>query len=534
MPPKRTLTSAAPTTTEAAIWQLITDGITAALEAQAATMENADNPNRNTEPREIPVAKRGNYKEFISCQPFYFNGTEGATGLIHWFKRTKSVFFRSNCAEENRVTFATGTLTDDALSWWNAYAQPIGIEQANRIAWTELKRLLTNKYCPRTEIKKMEDEFYGLTVNGSDLKTYFRRFQELAVLCPNMVPNSEKLMEAFIGGLPQSIDENVTASKPQTMEEATNIAHRLMDQTIKRNSVQETNDHKQKFDDKRNTINNNNYPNNSKNNNYSNNRNNNNYPNDRNNNNHSNNHNNNNYPDNRNNNSRNNDHHQQQNGSQETFKANGNHGYNGPHPLCRKCTLHHTGPCIVKCQNCHKGEKEEAAFQLIKQKLCSAPILALPKGSKNFIVYCDASHKGLGAVLMQNEKVIAYASRQLKIHEKNYITHDLELGAVMFALKMWRHYLYGTSSLMWIECLPKGHQHPKPAITLDAIQQLINDGISSALKAQAASEQLASFAGLSGLNQYFLIATVPKKQSDISRSTLTDDALLVEFHTPTY
>ncbi|GJW28967.1 putative reverse transcriptase domain-containing protein [Tanacetum coccineum] len=90
------------------------------------------------------------------------------------------------------------------------------------------------------------------------------------------------------------------------------------------------------------------------------------------------------------------------------------------------------------------GEKEEAAFQLLKQKLCSAPILALPKGSENFIVYCDASHKGLGAVLMQNEKVIAYASRQLKIHEKNYTTHDLELGAVVFALKMWRHYLYGT------------------------------------------------------------------------------------------
>ncbi|GJZ63696.1 putative reverse transcriptase domain-containing protein [Tanacetum coccineum] len=82
------------------------------------------------------------------------------------------------------------------------------------------------------------------------------------------------------------------------------------------------------------------------------------------------------------------------------------------------------------------GEKEEAAFQLIKQKLCSAPILALPKGSENFIVYCDASHKGLGAVLMQNEKVIAYASRQLKIHEKNYTTHDLELGAVVFALKL--------------------------------------------------------------------------------------------------
>ncbi|GJX30778.1 putative reverse transcriptase domain-containing protein [Tanacetum coccineum] len=90
------------------------------------------------------------------------------------------------------------------------------------------------------------------------------------------------------------------------------------------------------------------------------------------------------------------------------------------------------------------GDKQEAAFQTLKHKLCSAPILALPQGAKNFIVYCDASHKGLGAVLMQNEKVVAYESRQLKIHEKNYTTHDLELGAVVFALKIWRHYLYGT------------------------------------------------------------------------------------------
>ncbi|GJZ92333.1 putative reverse transcriptase domain-containing protein [Tanacetum coccineum] len=74
------------------------------------------------------------------------------------------------------------------------------------------------------------------------------------------------------------------------------------------------------------------------------------------------------------------------------------------------------------------GEKEENAFQLIKQKLCSAPILDLPEGSEDFVVYCDASHKGLGVVLMQREKVISYASRQLKVHEKNYTTHDLELG----------------------------------------------------------------------------------------------------------
>ncbi|GJU31405.1 putative nucleotidyltransferase, ribonuclease H [Tanacetum coccineum] len=76
------------------------------------------------------------------------------------------------------------------------------------------------------------------------------------------------------------------------------------------------------------------------------------------------------------------------------------------------------------------GKEEEEAFQTLKQKLCSAPILALPEGTKDFVVYCDASLKGYGSVLMQREKVIAYASRQLKVHEENYTTHDLELGAI--------------------------------------------------------------------------------------------------------
>ncbi|GJW11865.1 putative reverse transcriptase domain-containing protein, partial [Tanacetum coccineum] len=99
----------------------------------------------------------------------------------------------------------------------------------------------------------------------------------------------------------------------------------------------------------------------------------------------------------------------------------------------------------------------EAAFQLLKQKLCRAPILALPEGSKDFIAYCDASKKDLGTVLMQREKVIAYASRQLDIHEKNYTTHDLELGAVVFALKIWRHYLYGTKCTVFTD--QKSLQH---------------------------------------------------------------------------
>ncbi|GJR23170.1 reverse transcriptase domain-containing protein [Tanacetum coccineum] len=189
MPPKKTSTSAAPAMTQAAIRQLVADSVATALEAQAATIANANNPNRNIGPRETP---------------------------------TEPVFSRSNCAEENKITFATGTLTDDALSWWNAYAQPIGIEQANRITWTELKRLLTNKYCPRTEVKKMEDEFYNL---------------------------------------------------PQTLEEAIAITQRLMEQ----------------------------------------------------------------------------------NRRQETFRMYAaTNGYTGNRPLCERCTLHHIGPCTVKCQTCNR------------------------------------------------------------------------------------------------------------------------------------------------------------------------------------
>ncbi|GJW71320.1 reverse transcriptase domain-containing protein [Tanacetum coccineum] len=132
--------------------------------------------------------------------------TEGAVGLIRWFERAESVFSRSNCTEDCKVKFATGTLTKEALSRWNLFAQPIGIEESYKITWSEFKELLIKKYCPRTEVKKMEDEFYNLTAKGNDLKTYVRRFQELEILCPTMVPNSEKLM-MFHGGITQEVND---------------------------------------------------------------------------------------------------------------------------------------------------------------------------------------------------------------------------------------------------------------------------------------------------------------------------------------
>nr|GEY52058.1 hypothetical protein [Tanacetum cinerariifolium] len=177
MTPKRTSTSTSPFMTQAAIRQLVANSVAAALEAQAANMENADNTNRNTKPRETHVARKCTYKEFMSCQPFYFNGMEGAVGLIRWFERTESVFSRSNCTEDCKVKFAISTLTEEALSRWNSFAQPIGIEEAYKITWFEFKKLLIKKYCPQTEIKKMEEAIAINQSNNSNRNNDYRQQQ---------------------------------------------------------------------------------------------------------------------------------------------------------------------------------------------------------------------------------------------------------------------------------------------------------------------------------------------------------------------
>ncbi|GJV47327.1 hypothetical protein Tco_1437539 [Tanacetum coccineum] len=120
-------------------------------------MANTDN---TTRPREAPMARKCSYKEFMSCQPINFKGTEGAIGLVCWFERTELVFSCSNCTEDCKVKFATGTLTEEALSWWNSFAQPIGIEEAYKITWVEFKKLLIKKYRPRTESRCWKTKFY--------------------------------------------------------------------------------------------------------------------------------------------------------------------------------------------------------------------------------------------------------------------------------------------------------------------------------------------------------------------------------------
>ncbi|GJZ99265.1 hypothetical protein Tco_0671816 [Tanacetum coccineum] len=229
MPPKRRSTSEESAMTHAAIRKLVADSVTTALEAQAATMAIAN------------LSTSMVWKELLVS-------FAGLNELNRYFSR-------SNYFEKNKVKFAINTLTEEALFWWNSFAQPIRVEEAYKITWSEFKRLLIKKYCPQTEIKKME--------------------------------------------------------------EAITMTQKLIEQVMKHNFVQETNNHKRKLEDRRNTTNGNN--NNYRNNNHS------------------------------------NDHHQQQNMRQETFKAyTANKGYTGNRPLCKRCTLHHIGPCTVRCQTCNK------------------------------------------------------------------------------------------------------------------------------------------------------------------------------------
>nr|GEU85781.1 reverse transcriptase domain-containing protein [Tanacetum cinerariifolium] len=128
------LESKAPVMNQAVIRKLVIDSVVVALKAQATNMANADNTNRNPEPREALVARKCSYKEFMSCQPFNFKGSESAVGLIRWFLRIESVFSCSNYIEDCKVMFATCNLIEEALSWWNSFAQPIEIEKAYKFS----------------------------------------------------------------------------------------------------------------------------------------------------------------------------------------------------------------------------------------------------------------------------------------------------------------------------------------------------------------------------------------------------------------
>ncbi|GJZ73873.1 putative reverse transcriptase domain-containing protein [Tanacetum coccineum] len=621
---------------------------------------NRGNGNRGNKNGGVNGNRNGNRNEGGNGYNF-----GGVVGLTRWFEKMKTVFHISNCPQKYQVKYATCTLLKNALTWWNSYKRIVGVDAAYTMKWTKLMKLMTEVYCPRNKIQKLETKLWNLTMKGNDLTTYTRRFQELVLLCTRMVSDEEDKVERFLGGLPDNIKGNVIAAEPTRLQDAIRIANNLIDQKLKgyarsaknkrwvnknpkdnrgqqpafkRQNVEGQNvaraymaetmrkrgivcyeygrpGHYRKDCPKLRNQNCGNKTGNKT----------------------------------RNNNGNNETttrayairgggsnlnsnivmvpwldvapstldtsyalakYHAViicdekiirfpygdemliiqgddcDNGTQVTSKKTEDKlgekqleevlivpefpevfpedlpGLSparqdefqinlvpGPapgssvlfvkkkdrsfriridyrelnkltmknrYPLLRIDNLfdqlqgsrvyskidmrpvyhqlrvreedipktafrtrygHYefqvmpfnlTNTLIVSMDLMNRiarpmmkltqksmkfdwGEKTEAAFQLLKQKLCSVPILALPKRSENFVVHCDASHKGLGAVLMQKEKVIAYASRQLKVHENIYTTYNLELSAVVFALKMWRHYLYGTKYVVFTD-----------------------------------------------------------------------------------
>nr|GEW46943.1 putative reverse transcriptase domain-containing protein [Tanacetum cinerariifolium] len=380
-------------------------------------------------------------------------GTKGVVGLTRWFEKMETVFNISNCPPKYQVKYATCILQDSALTWWNSHKRTIGVDVAYVMKWAGLMKLMT---------------------------------EELVLLCTRMVPDEEDIVERFIGGLTNNIQGNNVArayttgnnerkgtveTKQEIRLEVTRLqkkayaiggggtnpdsnvvtgtfllnncyASMLFDSGADRSFVSTT--FSAFLDVAPSTL----------------------------------------------------------DTSYAVKLADGR--VSETNIILRGCTLGLLGHpfnidlmpielgwlakyhALIVCDErssvflmemrVRKEDIPKTAFRtryghyefqvmpfglnnaskvfmdlMNQQKLYSAPILALPEESENFVVYCDASHKGLGAVLMQKEKVIAYASRQLKVHEKNYTTHDLELGAVVFALKMWRHYLYGTKCVVFTD-----------------------------------------------------------------------------------
>ncbi|GKA24103.1 putative reverse transcriptase domain-containing protein [Tanacetum coccineum] len=297
---------------------MIDQGVTAALAAHDATRNGDDSHTSRTGVRRTErVARECTYQDFMKYQPVYFKGTKGVVELTQWFERMETVFRISNCFMDNQIKFSTCTLLADALTWWNSHVRIVGQDVAYAMTWTDLRKKMTDKYCLRNKMKKLEVKLWNLKVKGTDVTGYNQQFQDLALLCVRMFPKESEKVERYVGGLPDMIQGSVVASKPKAMQEATEMASELMDKKI--NTVVERHaENKRMFE----------------------------------------------------NTSRNNQNQQrQENKRQNTGRAytagsdngsctvkyeNWKKKYAGTLPLCTKCNYHHKDQCAPKCNICKK------------------------------------------------------------------------------------------------------------------------------------------------------------------------------------
>ncbi|GJR11729.1 putative reverse transcriptase domain-containing protein [Tanacetum coccineum] len=441
-------------------------------------MASASNPNRNTGPTGTPAVKMGNYKEFISCQPFYFNGTEGAVGLIRWFERTESVFSRSRCAEENKVTFATEEAINIAQRIMDQVTKhvPMQVSSNNKRKFNDRRtfnnssrnnnnyRNTNNRYNNYRQQNRRQEagRAYAVTSSENDSKNcrskkpatgsnqlpvtvvchacgekgnYTNQCQKTNIHTqgraymlrdknaqqdPNVVTGYHQL-RVREGDIPktafrtryghyefQVMPFGLTNAPAVFMDLMNRVCKPYLDKfvvivfidDILINLRNEKNKPRLHVDPaKIEAVKNWTSP----------------------------------------------------TTPTEVRQFLGLAGYyqrfiEGFSKIAKPLTK-----LTQKNKNYVWNEEQESAFQLLKQNSVKHQSWHYQRNDDNFVVYCDASLQGLGAVLMQREKVIAYASRQLKPHEENYTTHDLELGAVIFALKIWRHYLYGTKCTVFTD-----------------------------------------------------------------------------------
>ncbi|GJS33742.1 hypothetical protein Tco_0532124 [Tanacetum coccineum] len=178
------------TVTNAQLQAMIDQGVTAALAARDANRNGDDSHTSGTGAKRTErVARECTYQDFMKCQPLYFKGTEGVVELTQWFERMETVFRISNCSVENQIKFSTCTLLAGALTWWNSHVRIVGHDVAYAMTWIDLRKKMTDKYCPRN-VKKLEAENF---------------------------PEESDKVERYVGGLPDMIHGSVVASKPKTM-----------------------------------------------------------------------------------------------------------------------------------------------------------------------------------------------------------------------------------------------------------------------------------------------------------------------------